>query len=184
MAPPDEISYAATGAEYAVGSPAPPPNDGNSANTWHWRAVDQIAGQLRRAGFRDIRVDQQQVRDGVIVGENRPDIQATDRRGRRVIVEVDTDRNESLRHQRIVTALDPRATSVFVRLDPNTGRMTNRVIASPQTQGRSALRRGAFRLSDLIPALHGRRLVWRRTGPASVRRRLQREAESLLQVFP
>lgn len=181
MSPLEEVSYAATGAEYAVGSPAPPPNDGNSANTWHWRAVDQIAGQLRRAGFRDIRVDQQQVRDGVIVGENRPDIQATDRRGRRVIVEVDTDRDESRRHQDVVTRLDPRATSVFVRLDPNTGRMTNRVIASPQTQGGSALRRGAFRLTDVIPEIFGRRLIWRRTRPVPVR---QREAESLLQVFP
>lgn len=143
-------------AEYAVGSPAPPANDGNTGSLWHWQTIQRRLAAMRRAGYRDIRVDQQQVREGRIVGVNRPDIQAVDPRGQRVIVEVDTDPGESRRHQQVITRLDPRARSIFILRDPGTGRVSRRVYGRRQ------------------PA------AWCLTGT----RRRQREAEYLIQISP
>ncbi len=94
---------------------------------------------MRGADYDHIRVDQQQVREGRIVGVNRPDIQAVDPRGRRVIVEVDTDPGESRRHQQVITRLDPHARSIFILRDPGTGRVSARVVdRRPPAARRSA----------------------------------------------
>ncbi len=134
-----ELNPFSPNAEYAVGSPAPPANDGNTGSLWHWQTIQRALAAMRRAGYRNIRVDQQQVREGRIVGVNRPDIQAVDPRGQRVIVEVDTDPGESRRHQQVITRLDPSARSIFILRDPGTGRVSRRVVdRRPPVARRSA----------------------------------------------
>src|SRR5581483_2082167 len=128
---------AVAGPEYAVGDPAPPPNDGNTGSIFHWWTIQNLRDYFRRRGYADIRTDQQQVRTApgggtVVAGVNRPDLQAV-RNGRRVVVEVDTDRDASLAHQRVVRRRDPSARGIYVVIDPATGRVTEYRTYNPAT---------------------------------------------------
>jgi hypothetical protein len=129
--------------EYQIGSPAPPANDGMEGNQHHWNRIARIAARLRAQGYRDIRVNQEQVGGGRIVGTNRPDIQAVGPDGRRLIVEVDTNLDQSLMHQDQIRAGLGRTRdgvptrSVFITIDPVSGRVTG----SRQMCHRCGLRR-------------------------------------------
>jgi hypothetical protein len=92
-----------------------------------------------------------------------------------VILEVDTDPGESDRHRGVITDLAPRTRSVYIRIDPATGRMVGRTIYDPRTRS-SIVRRGSFTLGDLraVPALAPRRTTVRRP---TRRRAMQREQE-------
>jgi hypothetical protein len=132
------------GADYMVGGPAPPPNDGNTGSVFHWRMIRRLRNYLRRRGYADLRTDQQQVKTArsgttVVAGNNRPDLQAT-RDGRRVVVEVDTDRVSSLAHQRVVSRRDPTARGIYVVIHPTTGRVREYRTFNPAT-GRTTVRR-------------------------------------------
>jgi hypothetical protein len=121
-----------TSAEYAVGSPAPEPNQGDEANQHHWRYISEEVARLRQQGYDQIRVNQQQVGGGLIVGENRPDIQATGPNLPDVIVEVDSDPRASRQHRRDILRgirRTPRAQRGdidvrFITFHPRTGRVT------------------------------------------------------------
>jgi hypothetical protein len=132
------------GAEHQIGQPAPPANDGTTGSIYHWRWVARLRNALRRAGYSDIRVDQQQVavRNGrlVVVGNNRPDIQAV-RGGRRINVEVDTNPVDSRLHQRVIMRRDPRAQGVFVVIDPQSGRVVQARRYNPTTRQTTLVRR-------------------------------------------
>lgn len=55
------------------------------------QAKDKIIEELRKSGFTDFRVNQQQLKAGETrVGINRPDIQATSQGGKRIHIELDT----------------------------------------------------------------------------------------------
>jgi hypothetical protein len=124
------------GGEYQVGQPAPPANDGTTGSIHHWDWIGRLRNALRRGGYGDIRVDQQQVavRNGrlVVVGNNRPDIQAT-RGRRRFNIEVDTNPDDSRHHQRVITAHDPHTRGLFLVIDPRTGRLVQRRHYDPAT---------------------------------------------------
>lgn len=136
--------------EYAVGSPAPPPNDGRIADIHHWRKIERIAETLRRRGYTDIRVSQEQVRDGRITGANKPDIQAVSPGGQRTVVEVDSDSGESDRHQRVITTVDPTVRFVGVVFDGPTGRNTELRVYDPRRRTTRSVGVGAAR--QLTPA--------------------------------
>jgi hypothetical protein len=124
--------------EVRVGDDAPVPNQGASANQFHEARIKKIVDQLKRIGYRDIWVDQPQVaggRDGKVVGLNRPDISAINpRTNERINIEVDTDRLQSARHQAQVVANDPKATSTFIIIDPNTGKVLGSRVYRPSTK--------------------------------------------------
>ena len=55
------------------------------------QAKDKIIEELRKSGFTDFRVNQQQLKAGETrVGINPPDIQATSQGGKRIHIELDT----------------------------------------------------------------------------------------------
>src|SRR3972149_3351101 len=119
--------------EYMIGDPAPPPNEGDTGNIFHWLLINKIVNEVKKRGWKDVRVDQVQTARGRVAGLNRPDVQAIDRTGRRVIVEVDTDPNQSDKHQKDVIKANPAARSIFVLIDPKTGKVIKRHIYNPKT---------------------------------------------------
>lgn len=111
-----------------VNKDALPPNKGISANLTHWLFVEKLRQGLKNRGWKNIRVDQQQVKtkeikpDGRVVeqvaGINRPDISATHPiTKKRLNIEVDTKRRQSIKHQREVCSNDPSATSQFILIN-------------------------------------------------------------------
>jgi len=133
-------SRPAAGAEYKVGDPAPPPNHGDTGSIYHWARIARIRDLLRARGWTDIRVDQPQVADGVVVGQNRPDIQAVSPGRQRVNVEVDTDPRESDQHQRVIVRNDPLARGIFIVINPRTGSIEEVRRYDPRTQRTISLR--------------------------------------------
>jgi hypothetical protein len=135
------------GPERVIGDVAPAPNDGVSANIFHWKNIDAIGRYLRRQQWQDIRTAMSQVAGGrgdpILMASGRggstrgmalPDQQAIDPSGRRVHIEVDTDPRESAAHQRKIFRLDKnpglgplagKARGVFIVQDPRTGRVTS-----------------------------------------------------------
>jgi len=137
------MSAISSGAEYAVGDPAPPANQGTSPNILQWWTILQLRDTLARLGYRGIRVDQQQVTgplgNETVAGTNKPDLQGV-RNGRRVVIEVDTDPRESRTHQATITRNDPAARGVYVLIDRRTGQVRSYRTYNPAT-GRTMVRR-------------------------------------------
>ncbi|WP_299488019.1 hypothetical protein [Acaryochloris sp. IP29b_bin.137] len=118
-----------------VGAKALPANHGKSANLAHWLHVEKIRGRLQQQGWKNIRVDQQQVQGKQserVVGINRPDISAIHPKTKeRLNIEVDTDLRQSQKHQRQVVKNDPQATSQFILIHPKTGQVISSRIYRP-----------------------------------------------------
>lgn len=127
--------------DYAIGDPAPRANAGNTGNIHHFALIKKLADQLKRRGWKDIRVEQQQVAGGVVKGLNKPDIQAIDKRGRRVVVEVDTNHAQSAKHRVQVRKADPNTRAIFLLIDPKSGAVQSRTIYNPK-QKQPVERRG------------------------------------------
>lgn len=72
---------------------------------------------MEAKGYTDIRVNQQQVANGKVVGRNRPDVQGTHPSGKRVNVEVDTSAAGSAKHQAVLPRNDPDAVHTFIVID-------------------------------------------------------------------
>jgi hypothetical protein len=92
--------------------PQPPdPNNGKSTigpNPNQAAALNRDIQQAKADGATDIRVNQEQVNaQGVRVGQNRPDLQYTDRNGTRHYVEYDTDPSNGIAHAQRLRANDP-----------------------------------------------------------------------------
>ena len=120
--------------ELKVGDPAPLPNRGASANQFHEAHIKRIVKQLKRLGWTDVWVDQPQNAGGKVAGLNRPDISGINpKTGKRFNIEIDTDRQQSARHQRQVVKNDPNATSTFIVIDPRTGRVIGSRVYRPRT---------------------------------------------------
>ncbi|PZV09123.1 MAG: hypothetical protein DCF32_03265 [Leptolyngbya sp.] len=97
------------------------------------RPVIQGRGQRRRI-------------ERLVTARNQPDIQAVDpRSGRRINIEVDTNRRDLQRHQREVIGNDPGARSVFLLIDPRSGRTLEKHVYDPLT------RRTTVSAQDLRP---------------------------------
>jgi len=118
--------------DYDIGAPAPDANSGNTGNIHHFALIKKLADELIRRGWKDIRVEQQQVSGGVVKGLNKPDIQAIDKRGRRVVVEVDTSPAQSAKHQVQVRKADPNVRAIFLLINPKSGAVENRTIYNPK----------------------------------------------------
>jgi hypothetical protein len=104
------------GPEQAVGRPAKPAK-ANFPTIFHWRSIGEIVDDMRTRRWEDIRTDMIQVAGGVrpieatgIIGTTRgtkrPDVQAIDKKFRRVHVEVDSDVRTSIDHERRIFAND------------------------------------------------------------------------------
>jgi RHS repeat-associated protein len=92
--------------------PEPPSaNNGNGTigtNPNQRVALDRDIAQARQEGATDIRVNQEQINSqGVRVGQNRPDLQYTDRNGIRHYVEYDQDPSNGAAHAQRLRANDP-----------------------------------------------------------------------------
>jgi RHS repeat-associated protein len=73
-------------------------------------ALDRDIAQMKRDGYTDIRVNQEQVNaQGVRVGQGRPDLQGTDPNNVRQIIEYDQDPARSAAHVARIKANDPAA---------------------------------------------------------------------------
>jgi hypothetical protein len=71
----------------------------------------------------------------LVTARNQPDIQAVDpRSGRRINIEVDTNRRDLQRHQREVIGNDPGARSVFLLIDPRSGQTLEKHVYNPLTR--------------------------------------------------
>lgn len=95
-----------------LSNPEPPTaNDGDSTIGTNSNQADELArdlGQVRQDGGTDVRVNQEQVdANGVRVGQNRPDLQWTDRSGIRHYVEYDQDPASAAAHEARIKANDP-----------------------------------------------------------------------------
>jgi RHS repeat-associated protein len=92
--------------------PKPPPeNGGNGTIGTNPNQAEELGRDLRQAeqqGARDIRVNQEQVNaQGVRVGQNRPDLQYTDKAGMRHYIEYDQSPESSAAHEQRIKANDP-----------------------------------------------------------------------------
>ncbi len=92
--------------------PNPPvANEGSSpigTNPNQKAALERDIEQARQEGATDIRTNQEQVNaQGVRVGQNRPDLQYTDRNGIRHYVEYDSSPERSAAHAQRLRANDP-----------------------------------------------------------------------------
>jgi RHS repeat-associated protein len=92
----------------------PEPPDGNNGNSTIGTNPNQDAAlrrdieQARQEGATDIRVNQEQTNaQGVRVGQNRPDLQYTDRNGIRHYIEYDQDPVNGAAHAQRIRANDP-----------------------------------------------------------------------------
>ena len=94
-------------------SKAPPANDGNASkhgNDDHNDKIDRKAKDAKEKGHTDIRKNQAQVdANGNKVGDNRPDLQSTDKTGQRQIYEVDRTTKSSQNHVNTIKKNDPSA---------------------------------------------------------------------------
>lgn len=146
------------------GGPPPPPNRGRSALNTQVTRWNQIMRRLQQWGIsrNTLRNEQAQIIprprpviqgrgqrrriERLVTARNQPDIQAVDpRSGRRINIEVDTNRRDLQRHQREVIGNDPGARSVFLLIDPRSGRTLEKHVYDPLT------RRTTVSAQDLRP---------------------------------
>ena len=82
----------------------------------HWQRLQQIALAMERKGWRDVRINRQQVDvAGKVVGRNRPDISGINpRTGQRHNIEIDRNPSSSAGHRTIVNANDPTAKNTYI----------------------------------------------------------------------
>ncbi|BGE87347.1 hypothetical protein Ms3S1_37830 [Methylosinus sp. 3S-1] len=92
-------------------SAPPPPNEGDSAPHGaadHNKAIDDKVAEIKAEGARDIRKNQAQVdAEGNKVGSNRPDLQWTDSRARRHVLEVGRNNARLQRQKDRISCNDP-----------------------------------------------------------------------------
>jgi hypothetical protein len=73
-------------------------------------ALERDIAEMKRQGYTDIRVNQEQVNaQNIRVGRNVPDLQGTDQNGVRHIIEYDQDPDRSAAHVARIKANDPAA---------------------------------------------------------------------------
>jgi len=92
--------------------PDPPSSNGGSSpigtNPNQKAALARDIQQARQDGATDIRSNQEQVNgEGVRVGQNRPDLQYTERNGVRHYIEYDQDPASGAAHKQRISANDP-----------------------------------------------------------------------------
>jgi hypothetical protein len=107
-------------AQAAAPSPAPNNGDGKKhGNDEHNDKIDQKVEELKKDGTnRDIRKNQQQVdANGNKVGNNRPDVQWTDKDGVRHYQEYDHNPASSLKHAEEIMKNDPSGIVHLENLD-------------------------------------------------------------------
>jgi hypothetical protein len=104
-------TLAGEGAPTSSTDQAPPANNGEAAQHGkadHDQQVNEEVQQVKEAGHTDIRKNQAQVNaNGEKVDKSRPDVQSTDKSGKRKYVEVDRNVKSNRKHEARIKKNDP-----------------------------------------------------------------------------
>jgi hypothetical protein len=92
----------------------------------HRARIARIVDRMCYLGWKDIRVDRQQIVEQMTVAgklvkrlRNRPDVSGINpKTGKRVHIEIDTRRDRSKAHERRIVQNDPNVTSTYVVIQP------------------------------------------------------------------